>query len=269
MVRISRSKDPYSMDMIIGFDIAALTKKNSNFIEAVLKLDSNYKKEQQAVPPDDRFELNKHASNSNGLYCGSARFWFNEMTNINSVYSYKECVLGAVISIDRSNSTHLETTENGRKKMTRRIIKRCPDLEALIDCLSTPFTATDDNHLIACMVRKGFKSIKDGSDMYYLSFASKFCSYASAILGSTVAYSKYDKVVAQALPVYYQAYCKEIVRKTEFMVDNSIADKYHNRLEVYEKYSETISQIIAAINKSDRLSRDEFDHIIWYGMKGN
>ena len=41
MVRISRSNDPYSMDMVKGFDIAALTRKNSNFIEAVLKLDSN------------------------------------------------------------------------------------------------------------------------------------------------------------------------------------------------------------------------------------
>lgn len=122
MVRISRSNDPYIMDMVTGFDIAALTRKNSKFIKAVLKLDSNYKKEQQAVPPDDRFDLNAHASNSNGLYCGSAKFWFNEMTNNDSYYSYKECVLGAVIAIDRSNSTHLETTEDGRKKMATPIL---------------------------------------------------------------------------------------------------------------------------------------------------
>lgn len=269
MVRISRSNDPYSMDMVKGFDIAALTRKNSNFIEAVLKLDSNYKKEQQAVPPDDRFDLNTHASNSNGLYCGSAKFWFNEMTNTDSDYSYKECVLGAVIAIDRSNSTHLETTENGRKKMARRIVKRCPDLDALIDCLSTPFESTDDSHLLSCMMRKGLKSIKDGSDMYYLSFASKFCSYASSSLDLTIDYSKYDNVVAKALPIYYQAYCKEIVRKTEFMVDNSISDKYHNRLDVYERYSDTIALILDALSKKDHLSRDEFDHIIWYGMKGN
>lgn len=201
MVRISRSKDPYSMDMVKGYDVAALTRKNSNFIEAVLKLDSNYKKEQQAVPPDDRFDLNAHASKSNGLYCGSAKFWFNEMANNDSDYSYKECVLGAVIAIDRSNSTHLETTENGRKKMARRIVKRCPDLDALIDCLSTPFTADDDSHLLSCMMRKGLKSIKDGSNMYYLSFASKFCSYASSILNSEINYSKYDNVVAKALPI--------------------------------------------------------------------
>ena len=53
------------------------------------------------------------------------------------------------------------------------------------------------------------------------------------------------------------------------MVDQSVSDKYHNRLEVYEKHSDTIAEIIGALNKSDRLSRDEFDHIIWYGMKGN
>ena len=268
MIRISRSKDPYIMDMVTGFEIAALTKKNSNFIEAVLKLDSNYRKEQKAVPPDDRFVLNEHACNSNGLYCGSTKFWFNEMTNSNSDYSYKECVLGAVISIDRSNSTHLETTENGRKKMARRIVKRCPNIDELIDCLSTPFKA-DDSHLISCMLRKGLKSIKDGSDMYYLSFASKFCSYASTFLNLQTDYSKYDNVVAKALPVYYQAYCNKNVRTTEFLVDNSTSDKYHNRLSVYEKYSDTIAVIINAIGKSDRLSRDEFDHIIWYGMKGN
>ena len=268
MVHISRSEDPYSMDMVTGFEIAALTKKNSNFIEAVLKLDSNYKKEQQAVPPDDRFDLNLHASNSNGLYCGSTKYWFNEMTNSSSDYTYKDCVLGAVISIDRSNSTHLETTENGRKKMTQRIVKRCPNIDELIDCLSTPFNA-EDNHLISCMLRKGLKSIKDGSDMYYLSFASKFCSYASAFLNLQIEYSRYDKVVAKALPVYYQAYCNKSVRKTEFLVDNSISDKYHNRLDIYNKYSDTIAIILNALGKSDHLSRDEFDHIIWYGMKGN
>lgn len=269
MVQISHSKDPYIMDMIIGSNIAALTKKNSAFIEAVLKLDSNYKKESQAVPPDDKFDLNKHASNSNGLYCGSTRFWFSEMTNCHSDYSYSECVLGAVISIDRSNSTHLETTENGRKKVARRIIKRCPDVDTLINCLSTPFVATDDNHLIACIVKRGLKSIKDGSDMYYLSFASKFCSYASSFLGLTIDYSKYDNVVALALPEYYQAYCDKRVRKTEYKVDNSISDKYHNRLDVYEKYSEAIGEIISALDKDNKLTRDEFDHIIWYGMKGN
>ena len=269
MVHISRSKDPYSMDMVIGFEIAALTRKNSKFIEAVLKLDSNYKKESQAVKPDDKYDLRKNASNANGLYCGSTKFWFNEMTNHHSDYSYEDCVLGAVISIDRSNSTHLETTKNGRKKMAQRIIKRCPDIKTMINCLSTPFESTDDNHIIACMVKKGFKSIKDGSDMYYLSFASKFCSYASTFLGLTIDYSKYDDVVARALPIYYQAYCGKIVKKTEFKVDNTVSDKYHNRLNVYKKYSETITQIINAVDKGNRLNRDEFDHIIWYGMKGN
>lgn len=267
--RIIHSKDPYTMDMVESYDIAALTIKNSNFIEAVLKLDSNYKKESQAVRPDEKFSLRNNASNSKGLYCGSTRFWFEEMTKSNSSYSYDDCVLGAVISIDRSNSTHLETTRNGRIKMAQRIIKCCPNVRSLIRNLSRSFSVKDDSHLISYMIEKGLKSIKNGKDMYYLSFASKFCSYASLFLNVEVDYSKYDDVVARSLPIYYQAYCGKKVKKTEFKVNHSANDKYQDRLDVYERYSAAIKEIIDSLDNDNKLTRDEFDHIIWYGMKGN
>ena len=269
MVEITHSENPYVMDMVTGCDIAALTRKNSDFIEAVLKLDSNYKKESQYIPPHKDFKLDKHASKSNRLYCGSTKFWFDEMAKDNSKYSYEECVLGAVISIDRSNSTHLETTQNGRKEMAKRITKRCPDIESLRRSLLTPFKSSEKDHLISCMIRTGFKSIKDGSDMYYLSFASKFCSYASSYLGLEIDYSKYDNVVAKALPKYCMTYCNEKVGKTTFLVKNNVTEKYKNRLGVYEKYSQKIAQIIDTLDKNNKLTRDEFDHVIWYGSKGS
>lgn len=264
---IHDDSNPYVMDMIKGKDIAALTKKNSIFIEAVLKLDSNYKRESEVFKPDEKFDLEKHLRNAKGLYCGSTQFWFDEMSKKESNYDYKQCVLGAVISIDRSNSTHLETTKNGRQKMADIISKKCPDLKTLKKELSKPFKATDNDHLISKMLNGGFNT--NGKDMYYLSFASKFCSCAAECLNTKVKYSKYDDIVSKALPTYYEVYCGESVKKTAYKVDYSVKEKCKHRLELYENYSNAISEILGSLDENNKLTRDEFDHIIWYGMKGN
>ncbi len=153
--------------------------------------------------------------------------------------------------------------------MAERIVRKCPDLESLISELSRKFVSSDDNHLIAIMLKEGLKSIKDNKDMYYLSFASKFCSCAAECLDTTPKYSKYDGVVSSALPEYYEAYCGKNKKKSAFKVNNNASDKYHNRLKVYEEYSNAISEILESIDEDNTLTRDEFDHIIWYGMKGN
>ncbi len=266
-VKIIHDSNPYDMDMIKGEGIAALTKKNSNFIEAVLKLDSNYKRESEVFKPDEKFDLKEHSSNAKGLYCGSTQFWFDEMSKKESNYDYKQCVLGAVISIDRSNSTHLETTKNGRQKMADIISNECPDLKTLKEELGKPFKSNDNDHLISKMLNGVFNT--NGKDMYYLSFASKFCSCAAECLNTEVKYSKYDNVVSVALPTYYKIYCKKTVKKTEYKVDYSVKEKCKHRLEIYENYSNAIGEILKSLDAKNRLTRDEFDHIIWYGMKGN
>ena len=43
--------------MIREINVAALTEKNAHFIEAVISLDSNYKKESKETPPDPDLDL--------------------------------------------------------------------------------------------------------------------------------------------------------------------------------------------------------------------
>jgi len=267
--------DPYKMDMIEGNNIAALTEKNARFIEAVVSLDSNYRRESMIVEPDYGFDIDLHSTDSKGKYCGSTKYWFNRMEN--NPNEYKLCIQGAVISIDRSNSTHLETTKKGRKLMAERIIKKCPNIDALRNELEVTFTAENENHLIAYMinpnVEPSLKSIKDNNDMFYLSFASKFCSYAAEWLETERQYSKYDDVVAMGLPGYIMAYLGKKVGKMRFKVNNGFltsAEKYRNRLKTYEDYCYAIDSILETLaNDGISITKNELDHIIWYGMKGN
>ncbi len=112
-VKIICDSNPYVMDKLVDYNnMAALTRKNADFIEAVIRLDSNYKRESENKEPDKDFDLKDHSSNAEGLYCGSTKYWFEKMKNDSS--KYQECIWGAVVSIDRSNSTHLETTSDGR-----------------------------------------------------------------------------------------------------------------------------------------------------------
>lgn len=90
--------------------IPALTRKNADFIEAVVRLDSNYANDLAITGPDRDYDPEKYAENSNGMYCGSTAYWFEQMKQNND---FKRNVLGAVIAIDRTNSTHLEACING------------------------------------------------------------------------------------------------------------------------------------------------------------
>lgn len=45
-------------------------------------------------------------------------------------------------------------------------------------------------------------------------------------------------------------------------------DKLRKRLEVYARYDQTIGEILAVLQKDGiRLTREEFDHIVWYTNK--
>ncbi len=61
--------------MIENINVSALNKKNADFIEAVICLDSNYKKESQIIPPDNGFDIKMNSIDSKGKYCGSTKYW--------------------------------------------------------------------------------------------------------------------------------------------------------------------------------------------------
>jgi len=275
--------NPYVLDLAEdGVDsVAALSDKNRNFLEAVVMLDSNYKRDSQCVPPDAGFNLENNASDSEGKYCGSLTFWFSEMQKTPSTFTYEECILGAVISIDRSNSTHLEQVTDGRKRMRDRITRCCPDLVSLKEALAVPFSANNSNHLICKMTEAGMKSIKNETDVFFISFASKFCAYAAIALnvkdseGKSIEYSKYDNVVSDHLNVYAKLYLDLPKKPTKSSYKISqITDNYSLKREkglgVYQRYQETIGAILQRLLQDGILmNRSELDHIIWYCEKGN
>ena len=247
-----------------------MTRKNADFIEAIVALDSNYKRDMTVIPPDDGFDINRDFNDSKGKYCGSIRYWFEKMLDPNSNYS--ECVLGAVTAVDRSNSTHLETVFEGRKKMRDRIVEHYPNVITLRGAISIPFTSENWNHIIHKLTEGGLFSIKDNSEMFFISFASKFITYASIVLNNSYLHSKYDGVVSANLPLYAKLYLNKTFRKTKFKVNQNNGNfvaKREKGLRMYGEYVSTINGILEVLEKVNvELTREEFDHIVWYCTKG-
>ena len=251
--------DCYKLDMIKGEQIPALTDKNRRFIEAVVHLDSNYKRD------DDIYAIPK------GKFLGSSSYWFNQMI-IRKQYTYSECLQNAIIAIDRTNSTHLEATTDGREKMYKIIIQKCPDVDSLKNELKN--SSIDTNHLIGLMSVDLPANGKSGLRSN-LSFASKFCAYASIALGCGDLYSKYDNVVSDHLNKYVKYYLRRKITKYSIKCDSQKKrelipeEKIKYTLDVYNNYSYLIEQIIRQLEMHNiNISKSELDHIIWYGFKG-
>ncbi len=283
MVKIVSDANPYVLDKVDSSTekkkITALTKKNADFIKAVIRLDSNYGDDFVSKSPAKGYDP-ENAKSTNKKNRGSTAYWFYEMKK--NGCDFKKCVLGAIISIDSTNSTHLEaayfekqdgTKVSCRKGMRDIICDKCSDYKDLLQMLDQPFDAKNPDHLISLLTEKTFQ-IKDGKPRYNISFATKFCAYASFFLGATIKYPKYDNVVSDALPKYEKIYLNRKKKLKEYKIDHNKAktmsdDKnYQYRLDVYDKYSKTISEILKAL-KSDNinLTEEEFDHIVWYSMK--
>lgn len=268
-------KEPYILDYIKGTKIPALTRKNARFFKAVVKLDSSYRNDFDPKmecspgfnPLSDEPQTNK--------YYGSTAYWFAEMEKENS--NFERCLMGAIISIDSTNTTHLESCVDGRKTMKERILNECKNVDELKAKLNKQFFTNKDNHLIAVLSPAiEAKPNKDGTartDRHNLSFASKFCAYASKFLETDFEYPKYDGVVAKNLPKYIEYYVGNSVKKTEYKVSNSKdkqlteEKKLEYRLDIYYHYFEVINKIINSLPTDDKMTKEEFDHIVWYAFK--
>lgn len=270
MIEINHSEDPYVPDRLYENNALAITRKNARFIEAVVALDSNYGKDAEYNAPDPEFEPEQKASNAEGMYCGSTVYWFDEMQKKGS--DFRKCVLGAVIAIDTINSTHLEACENGRKTMRDRICSLCRDCEELKEKLTEEFDPLNRQGLIY-VLSESMKVKQKDANRKNISFATKFCSYAALYLHTGIEYSKYDDIVSRALPTYAKHYLNKDFTKYYFKPNPekekglTDAEKLHNRLVIYKEYSDTIKEILAVVSK-EKVSIDEFDHIVWYGLKG-
>ena len=265
---LTSDPNPYILDyckLQNAPELPALTRKNADFITAVIKLDSNYGRDADVSnKPHKTFHPIKSPT---GKECGSTAFWFDEMKKVGD---FEKCLAGAIVAIDRVNSTHLEASVDGRDEIRRRILETCLKCNNLITELERDLK--DQNHIIAKIAAPIRAKRSKTSDRYNLSFASKFCAYAAKYLGTQHQYVIYDQVIASNLPLYVDAYlCEKPGKKAfDFNYYKNKCIKKHQLVDVlgfYLEYSQTIEKIIDIV-KSQKISKEEFDHIVWYCLKG-
>lgn len=230
-----------------GKSLAKLTRDNIAIVEAMIRNDSAYirSSDVKAKPTYNRKKEIK--------YKGSSAYWMTLLKKIlvdgipDVSYSYEDVIIGAVESVDRENSTHLNADKCGRKEVSERICRF--DRDELIKCLKNPDYR--DMELIRIISRITSAKHKARTN---LSFASKFCHYACFYLFEGTEYqdnySIYDGILKTVLPWYLGYY----------------SINQHYDLNDYKEYRMAVDNIREVCGTE--ISRNGFDHLLWYYHKG-
>ena len=107
----------YELELIPGTDLVALSETNVAKVEAMIRIDSLYRKasDKTAAP--------------NGKYKGSTAYWMSKLKEVlannktTQLDEYKALLKGAIDAVDRENSTHLNSDKKGPSEILERIIK--------------------------------------------------------------------------------------------------------------------------------------------------
>lgn len=234
-------------------EIAQLTSDNVARVEAMILTDSNYKNSWNS---EKGIIYKKNKANQEIKYIGSSHYWLNQLKQfidkgILEQYDYEQIIRYAIIAIDNENSTHLNSDNIGREAVTKRILNIHPD--QLKEYIRTP----GKNYELINIIQKPQKN----NEKNHLSFATKFCHYACLCLFEGTEfednYSIYDNVLKQALPKYIKRYLGIDIKVKE----------YENQ---YDKYIDFIDNIRkkAESEYGEKISRNGFDHLVWYFHKG-
>ena len=230
-----------------GNTLAKLTRDNVAIVEAMIRNDSAYihSTDVNAAPVYNRKGEMK--------YGGSSAYWMTMLKRVlldavsDNSHTYEEIIKGAVESVDRENSTHLNADKCGRQEITERICRF--DRNEFIRCLKNP--EYNDMALIREISRITSAEERARSDP---SFASKFCHYACFYVFEGTEYqdnySIYDSILKTVLPLYLGYY--RIVREYD--------------LSDYKDYRMAVDSIRA--ESGIEISRNGFDHLLWYYHKG-
>ena len=180
----------------------------------------------------------------------SSSVLINQLTEEN----YNNLIGQIVDAVDRENSTHLNAGKNGRASVTAILQKYT--LPQLKDLLKNQNGNYDLLNEIAFPQPKA-KGVKDR-----FSYASKLChNLCIELLQGTPyedGYCKYDTVLEKALPLYYKEYCGKIIKPSN----------YRKQYSAYIKYVDEIRQAAQECYDGKIISRNGFDHLIWYFHKG-
>lgn len=237
-------------DIIDNNKIVKLTRDNVAKVNAYISTDSDYK---------DSNNINKgpifYKNKGKIKYVGSSSYWLNNLkqyidTNTSN-YKYEEIIKYLVIAIDNENSTHLNSDKIGRKSTIEKILDI--DKNQLLDYLKN---VDRKYELITIIQTPKYKNEKN-----HLSFATKFCHYTSMFLFEGTKYqdnfSIYDNVLRESLPKYIKRYLNMDITPKE----------YTNNYNKYINYIDDIREHAKKIY-GDEISRNGFDHLVWYYHKG-
>ncbi len=230
-----------------GTTLAKLTRDNVAIVEAMIRNDSSY------IRMNDVSAGPEYTRSGRQTYGGSSAYWMTQLKKCLALedgvadYSYEQVIRGAVASVDRENSTHLNADSCGRDEIIKRILSLTK--KELLICLSQP--DYEDLKLVR-LIAKMTSAEKRARTNW--SFASKFCHYACFFLfdGMTSQdnYSIYDSILRSVLPDYLEYYgIKEIFDLSD-----------------YKQYQQAIDRIREA--SGIEISRNGFDHLLWYYHKG-
>lgn len=247
MSRIQEEKalsQKYMLSKIKNSDLVELTQRNVALIEAMISNDSDYMKEADK----DKGKTNK--------YRGSVAYWMNklkkelEKDSLQSKGTHYKDIIGEVVyAVDRSNSTHLNADGVGIKEITERIYN-IPKSK-LLEFLRFPDNA--ELKLIDIIAKKTHPTEKNKKARANISFASKFCQEACFWMFENTKYqdnfSKYDNVLKKVVPLYAKHYGVACAK-----LDN------------YSNYRNVIDAILK--KSGNKISRNGFDHLLWYYFKG-
>jgi len=259
-----------------------ITLDNVAKIEAMISYDSKYSRAGNPYSKPDVKWLEQRKKNFRPMgdykgYRGSSAFWMKRIGDYlydNSVEDnfkdikdpkayYEFLVYNAVCAVDAENSTHINADSVGREQLTSRIVSLDKDF-------LTQLKDTKDYPLIRLLSKqtepkgKTYKlktgEVKIVPSRENFSFATKFCHYACFLIFEENdteyrdSYSIYDYVVSNALKEHYGFVDME--RDSLVMSNDFYVEKYRN-------YQRKVDDI-----RGDVVSRNGFDHLIWYYYKG-
>ena len=300
-----KESEKYGLKPISGTkdELVELTLDNVGKVEAMIAHDSAYLRasDPEAGPSGEK------KKDGTLKYTGSTPFWMLLLKKViddskgsaettygadpaGIGFTFKEIIAGAIVAVDRDNSTHLQGDGIGRLELWSRICKIGPKglkeylqsqdgSKLVMDIASdtTPGIAKNRkqrNNEARKEFRKEhqwlFKAIKakiktkNGKSEFKSrtnqSFASKFCHNACFYVFEGKReqdnFSIYDKVLETVLPRYW--------KKFGITIPSKISGKFN-----YKEYCDAIDKLRNKSSKGGyKISRHGLDHLLWYYHKG-
>ena len=182
---------------------AKLTRDNVAIVEAMIRNDSAY------IHSTDVKAAPVYSRKGKVKYGGSSAYWMTQLKNVlldekvTPAYSYEYVIKGAVESVDRENSTHLNADNCGRQEVTERLCGF--GRTELTKCLKNPDYGDMKLFREISRITSAKKRARTNP-----SFASKFCHYACFYIFEGTEYqdnySIYDGILRAVLPMYLGYY---------------------------------------------------------------